>query len=646
MASSTPGIRVTLSLTKQWNGAFEGEITLTNTGNVPLSQWSVSFRSRYALRSVSNFTLQQSQQADGSWLITLSPPKWGTSLAPGRAYRSYVQGILPPATRLPSLSASEVLIGDATADGAGSSGVSSGTGGSGSGSGGGTATGGTGTGSGTGSSGTGASSSGTGGTAGTGSGSTGSGSGGTGSGSDSGSDGSNSGTGGSATGGGSAGSGGGSLTPGGLNSGNAGDALWGERFFASYVDMGLYPVPDLDGLARRHGVGLFTLGFIQATSSGEAAWAGLSALSLTSSNSQALAIGNEIRQLRAIGGDVMVSFGGAAGTSLAESAARAGSSAADLAGRYSQVIDRLALNRVDFDIEGAALANAGANQLLASALKLVQQSHPDLEIWFTLPVLPQGLTAAGLAVVRQALQAGVKLDGINIMAMDYGDSAAPPQLRSMGQYAIDAAEASFRQLSDLFASYGQGFGWNQLGITPMLGVNDVTSEIFTTADAQLVEDFARRQGLGMLSMWSIARDNPGPLGQVANTHSGTGAAAGSFAAIWGDYGTDPLLDGGVMPQPESAIAVAAGTTALSASASTAERFQLGWAWGRTLTITGFDPAHDVVDLSAFWAEGQKTQVLASGDGSRLLLDFNAQQVLLPGVAPSALSGAALQIWLG
>ena len=105
MTSPIPGIRVTLKLSKQWNGAFEGEISLTNTGSTALSHWSVSFSSRYALRSVSNFTLQQSQQADGSWLITLSPPKWGTSLAPGRAYRSYVQGILPPATRLASLSA-------------------------------------------------------------------------------------------------------------------------------------------------------------------------------------------------------------------------------------------------------------------------------------------------------------------------------------------------------------------------------------------------------------------------------------------------------------------------------------------------------------------------------------------------------------
>lgn len=588
MTASTPGLSVSLRITNQWTGAFDGDIVLTYSGATTLSQWSVTFASRYALRSVSNFTLQQSQQADGTWLVTLSPPTWGTTLRPNGSYRSYVQGALPGSTRLSSLSASEVLISSDSSSGGGGGLTPPSTGGGGSGtttppdSGGGTTP----------------------------------------------------------------------LPPGGANSGNAADALWGESFFAPYVDMGLYPVPDLDGLARQHGVGLFTLGFIQATSGGEAAWAGLSALSLTSSNSQAVALRQEISQLRAAGGDAMVSFGGASGISLAEKLAASGSSASDLANRYRQVVDTLALNRIDFDIEGAALANRAANKLLGDSLKLLQQSHPGLEVWYTLPVLPQGLTADGLAVVRQALTAGVKLDGINIMAMDYGDSAAPPAEKSMGQYAIDAANASFRQLSDLFGSFGQGFGWNQLGITPMIGVNDITSEVFTTADAQLVEDFARRQGLGMLSMWSIARDNPGPLGQAGITHSGTASASGSYSAIWGDYGTDPVISGGLIdggggaPFPSSTISVASGTTAINASSTTAERFQLRYAWGRTLTINGFDPSHDVLDLKGFWAEGRQARVMASPGGAAVMLEFNAQQVLLPGVDPGALTPSVLEIWQG
>ena len=99
-AGSTPGISLTLTIRKQWNGAFDGEISLTNTGSNALSQWSVSFVSRYALNKVSNFSLQQSQQADGTWLITLRPPSWGTTLLPNRASRSYLQGALPSGTSL------------------------------------------------------------------------------------------------------------------------------------------------------------------------------------------------------------------------------------------------------------------------------------------------------------------------------------------------------------------------------------------------------------------------------------------------------------------------------------------------------------------------------------------------------------------
>ena len=110
MSTSHAAIRVSLRLSKQWSGAFEGEISLIHSGPTALQQWSVSFRSRHPLAMVSNFTLQQSREADGSWLITLSPPRWGGSLRPNRASRSYVQGRLPAGTRLPSLSGAELLL--------------------------------------------------------------------------------------------------------------------------------------------------------------------------------------------------------------------------------------------------------------------------------------------------------------------------------------------------------------------------------------------------------------------------------------------------------------------------------------------------------------------------------------------------------
>ncbi len=92
--------------------------------------------------------------------------------------------------------------------------------------------------------------------------------------------------------------------------------------------------------------------------------------------------------------------------------------------------------------------------------------------------------------------------------------------------------------------------------------------------------------------------------------------------------------------------MAAISTALTADASGSERFQLSYAWGRRLTISDFDPAHDVLDLGGFWAEGRQARVQASGTGSEVCLDFNQQQVLLPGVAAAALTPQVLAIWQG
>ena len=326
----------------------------------------------------------------------------------------------------------------------------------------------------------------------------------------------------------------------GLNSGNPGDELWGEAFYAPYVDMGLWPVPDLVAIAQGRGASLVTLGFLQATPDGKLAWAGLSALAPDSDFEQAQAINSSIAALQAAGGDVMISLGGASGTSLAQWYATRGLSARSLADAYVAVAQTYSLHRIDFDIEGSAVADAASIALRSQALALMQQDLPDLEVWYTLPVLPTGLTADGLNVVRSAVSAGVKLDGVNVMAMDYGESAAPtsgPNAKTMGAYAIQAAESTYAQLAALYGEFGQSFGWNQVGVTPMIGVNDVTTEVFTVADAQALEDFARAKGLGMLSMWSVARDTPGSLGQASPTASGLDLPAGSFSAVFNDYGT-------------------------------------------------------------------------------------------------------------
>ena len=253
-----------------------------------------------------------------------------------------------------------------------------------------------------------------------------------------------------------------------------------------------------------------------------------------------MAINSSIEKFRAAGGDVMISLGGVAGTSVAQSYAARGLSAQALANAYAGVMDTYGVTHLDFDIEGAAIADTASITLMSNALKLLQQQRPQVKIWYTLPVLPQGLTTDGLNVVQAALTAGVKLDGVNVMAMDYGEGPAPtsgPNAQTMGTYAIRSAESTYSQLSALYTRNGQTFTWKQIGVTPMIGVNDITTEVFTVADAQALQAFATSKSLGMLSFWSLDRDNPGPLGQLSNYASGTSSPAGSFSGTFNKYGT-------------------------------------------------------------------------------------------------------------
>ena len=320
------------------------------------------------------------------------------------------------------------------------------------------------------------------------------------------------------------------------------DVSWGTAFFSPYIQMGGWPTPNLTQRSTAAGTSLMILAFIQADSNGRPSWGGNSTLGLNSTNSQANAINTSITNFRATGGDAMISFGGADGTSLSQYYAAHNLSAQALANAYGSVVDAYGINHLDFDIEGSALSNSAVVGLQAQSLALLQQAHPDVQIWLTLPVLPTGFLADGKYAVESALKAGVKLAGVNIMAMDYGESAAPttgPNAQTMGAYAVQAAQSSYTQLSALYAKYGLTYSWSQLGITPIIGVNDITTEVFTVADALTLVNFAKTKGVRMLSMWSLERDTPGALGQAVWNASGVSDPAGSFSDVFNDYGAAP-----------------------------------------------------------------------------------------------------------
>lgn len=291
-------------------------------------------------------------------------------------------------------------------------------------------------------------------------------------------------------------------------------SAWPDQVFAPYVDMTLYPTYDLVTAARDQGLRHFTLAFIVADSQNRPSWGGFDVYAVGSGEFDSQ-VKTQLAGVRALGGDVIVSFGGAANRELAQAI----TSVAALQNAYQNVIDAYQLTRIDFDIEGSAAADRASIDRRSQAIAGLQQSAVtagrELAVWFTLPVLPIGLTADGVYVLQSALRYGVNIAGVNIMAMDYGDSAAPDPNGRMGDYAIQAATSVHGQLAALYGtSRTPGELWAMIGVTPMIGLNDVTTEVFDQQEARELLAFAQEKGLGLLSMWSLNRDRQHPSGQI------------------------------------------------------------------------------------------------------------------------------------
>jgi hypothetical protein len=298
--------------------------------------------------------------------------------------------------------------------------------------------------------------------------------------------------------------------------------------FAPYVDATLYPLFNLVSTARQTGVKQFNLAFIVAGGGDSCTpeWGGLTAVG-------ADPVAAQIGALRAMGGDVRISFGGEDGSELALTC----TSVTQLEAAYQQVISAYNVNKVDFDIEGAAMANTAANNRRDQALAALQARDKGLQVSFTLPVLPAGLTADGIAVLTGAARAGVRISAVDVMAMDYGDGVAPDPGGKMGGYAIDAATATDAQVATVLGITGQA-AWSRIAVTALIGVNDISDEIFTVANAQQLTAFAASKHLAWLSMWSANRDQECPGGPQASytpACSSIGQTPDAFMDAFGAY---------------------------------------------------------------------------------------------------------------
>jgi chitinase len=254
---------------------------------------------------------------------------------------------------------------------------------------------------------------------------------------------------------------------------------------APYVDMTGSTESLLDSAITGHGLKSYTAAFVIGEGCTQI-WGDTLPVGSDSN------VDPEIARAKSEGASVIISSGGAAGYSLPWTCTDQN---AINSGLQSLITD-YGTSELDFDIEGGAIADQTSATRLFTAMKALKASNPGLKFSVTLPVLPDGLTGDGVNILKSAQAVGVTIDVVNIMTMDYYQGN-----QDMGQAAISAAQATLAQMRSVNSAYGYG----NLGLTPMIGVNDDGST-FSLDNANSVAGWAHSNGVGRLSFWSITRD--------------------------------------------------------------------------------------------------------------------------------------------
>jgi chitinase len=207
-----------------------------------------------------------------------------------------------------------------------------------------------------------------------------------------------------------------------------------------------------------------------------------------------------VPQLNSAGLNYVVSTGGEAGTFTCASTAAMDSFIATYASPH--------LVGIDFDIEGGQ-SESDIQNLVAAAAG-AQSTYPNLQFSFTLATLGAsdgsygGVNSLGNEVVEAVLGSGLKNYVINLMTMDFGSASSSVCVVVNG--SCEMAQSAIQAVQNLEHTYG--IPASKIAVTPMIGLNDNTSETFTTADVDTLTSYATSNGLAGLHFWSFDRDTP------------------------------------------------------------------------------------------------------------------------------------------
>jgi chitinase len=286
--------------------------------------------------------------------------------------------------------------------------------------------------------------------------------------------------------------------------------------------------------ASQSGSPYVTLAFVQTPSAGSCSltWNGDSTQPIPGPSFAA-----QIASLQRMGGDVIPSFGGysadVGGTEIADSC----TDVSKIAAAYESVISTYRVTRLDMDVEANSLGSAAGISRRNQAVKLTEawaaRRHLPLQVQYTIPVEPTGLEPNALAVLQNAAVTGTRIDIVNIMTFDYYLASEPAPL-NMAAEAISAARNVHAQLAGLYPGDSPARLWAREGITLMPGIDDYPgkTEITSLPDTGQVVGFAKHQGLGLMSIWAIQRDNGGCPGTIgAGTCSGVAQSTWAFSHL-------------------------------------------------------------------------------------------------------------------
>ena len=162
------------------------------------------------------------------------------------------------------------------------------------------------------------------------------------------------------------------------------------------------------------------------------------------------------------------------------------------------------LHGLDYDIEMDMTSDQLSN-LMKNALYL-QRNNPELTISFTLASTGEDATSIGPlgeSVLNAAQAVGLKYV-VNLMAMDYGITPFEWICVVGDNKKCDMGESAIQAAKNLNTKHRVPF--TEIALTPMIGLNDITDEIFTSEDMQKVLDFSAKVGLAGVHYWSFDRD--------------------------------------------------------------------------------------------------------------------------------------------